>query len=96
MQVKIIEQKVFTIKAGNVEIKDLKAVSEWEFFVKLQNSTGESLIVTKANPSIQIGKFESSIGSLFGEFFRNDKKDAEEGSVVGGSPSLLALLDEGK
>lgn len=86
MEIEISESKVFTVKANGIEIEDLKAVSTWEFFIKLQNSKGESLIVSKTVPP---GPFEAMFRDVFGE----NRRATEKGVVVGGSPSLIAMLN---
>lgn len=85
MKIEIIERKVYDITANGVTIKALIVDSEWEFFVKLKNTIGESIIIAKED-------FTKQQKNPFLEIFEPERQKKDYAVIVGGTERLIEQL----
>jgi hypothetical protein len=81
MKVTLIPERAYTVKTNDGELKNMRVISEWEGFTKLQAKEGDVMIVE--SPA-------DGFSSAFRRLFENEH--GEVVSVVKASPSLIAVL----
>lgn len=87
MNITLTEVPTFTASVGDTKIEGLRVISEWNGMKELQNEKGEKLIVgSKADYPAD------SFGAIFGDIFGGDKAKSINGTVIAGSPDLIATL----
>jgi hypothetical protein len=88
MQITLTEEPTFTAQVGDFKIEGLRVISEWNGMKELRNVKGEVLIVGgdwKGGPV-------SGFSEIFGNIFGIGEQKSVAGTVISGSPDLVALL----
>lgn len=84
MQIELVNERSYTVKANGREIKGMRVVDTWNGLEKLEDSKGRFLIVAEAE-----GPHSSGMREAFGSLFGNEGR-----RVVAffGSPDLVMEL----
>lgn len=84
MQVELVSEPTFTVKANGREVKGMRVVSAWEGFRKLQDSQGRVLVVLDSE-----GPMRSALREALSPLFEGEGRRCV---VVLASPDLLLEL----
>lgn len=89
MEIELITEKSYTVRANGREIHGMRVVGEWEGLRKLEDAQGRSLIVAEAD-----GPLTAAVNQAFGALFGNEGQRCV--AVVGTPDLVLELTTERK
>lgn len=88
MEIELIPEPTYTVRANGREIRGMRVTGEWEGLRKLEDSHGRSLIVAEAD-----GPLTSAMRETCGAFFGNEGRRCV---AVVGTPDLVLELTTAK
>ena len=88
MQVELIPEPTYTVKAAGRELRGMRLTSKWEGFRKLEDESGRVLIVGDMD-----GPLSSSMREAMAPIFGGEGRRC---LVIMGSPDLIAELATAK
>lgn len=87
MEIELIPEKSYTVRANGREIHGMRVVGEWEGLRKLEDADGSCLIVADADSPLV-----AAFSEQFGRFMGNEGRRC---IVITGSPDLMLELAKG-
>lgn len=88
MNIELVPEKAYTVRANGREIRGMRVTGEWEGMSKLEDSQGRILIVAQTDGPL-VAALREQCGALFGN-------EGLRCVAVSGTPDLLLELSNAK